>query len=225
MSMIYIFLIVFIYYVFNLQDDKCLLKMVAMGCVVFLLNQNRVFEASENNPTPEPPIDKPKSSMEKPKPSNSRKYVKPDNQSYDTNKKVKTRTLDGTLEDMVGENVHSTNMSKYDGLCIRNDNEEGWMKFPDNIPLIKDKDLYVIQGHTNPNEPIPVDSSNINGPPVDGDIDGTKSMFMFKNNVVSPLCCPSTFTTSDGCVCSTKKQRDYINNRGYGNSIPCSSSD
>ena len=218
MSMIYIFLLVFIYYVFNLEDDKCLLKMVAMGSVVFLLYQNRVFEASENNPTPEPP-------MNQPKPSNTHQYVKPDTQSDDTKKGVKTRTLDGTLDDMVGENVHSTNMSKYDGLCIRNDNTEGWMKYPDNIPLIKDKDLYVIQGHTNPNEPVFSDSSNINGPPVDGDIDSSKSMFMFKNNVVSPLCCPSTYTTSDGCVCSTKKQRDYINIRGYGNTLSCSSSD
>lgn len=217
MSMIYIFLIVFIYFVFNLEDDKCLLKMVAMGSVVFLLHQNRVFEASENNPTPEPPIDIPKS-------YNSREY-KPDIQLDDSKKRVKTRTLDGTLEDMVGENVNSTNMSKYDGLCIRNDNEEGWMKYPDNIPLIKDKDLYVIQGHTNPNKPIFTDTSKMNGPPVDGDIDGPKSMFMLKNNVVSPLCCPSSFTTSDGCVCSTQKQRDYINNRGYGNAFTCSSSD
>ena len=223
MSMIYIFLIVFIYFVFNLEDDKCLLKIVAMGSVVFLLHQNRVFEASENNPTPTPPIDIPNSPPPPPKPSNSHQYGKHDDKP--TNKNVKTRTLDGTLDDMVGENVNSTNMSKYDGLCIRNDNEEGWMKFPDNIPLIKDKDLYVIQGHTNPNEPVFSDSSNINGPPVDGDIDGSKSMFMFKNNVVSPLCCPSTFTTSDGCVCSTKKQRDYINNRGYGNTLSCSSSD
>lgn len=221
--MIYIFLIVFIYYVFNLEDDKCLLKMAAMGSVVFLLHQNRVFEALENNPTPEPPND----SLIQPNPSNMQQYVKPDNLSNegDSKKRVKTRTLDGTLEDMVGQNVYSTNISKYDGLCIKNDNTEGWMKYPDNIPLIKDKDLYVIQGHTNPNEPVFSDSSNINGPPVDGDIEGSKSMFMFKNNVVSPLCCPSSFTTSDGCVCSTEKQRNYINNRGYGNALSCTSSD
>ena len=34
------------------------------------------------------------------------------------------------------------------------------------------------------------------------------------NNVTSPSCCPSTFSTSTGCVCSTKNQRDFIAARG-----------
>jgi hypothetical protein len=39
-------------------------------------------------------------------------------------------------------------------------------------------------------------------------------MFMWANNVASPLCCPSTFSTSTGCVCTTQNQRDYIAGRG-----------
>ena len=39
-------------------------------------------------------------------------------------------------------------------------------------------------------------------------------MFMWANNVSSPLCCPSTYTTSTGCLCTTKNQRDFIAGRG-----------
>ena len=95
------------------------------------------------------------------------------------------------------------------------------MKYPDNIPLIKDDDLYVTQGFTNPIEPVFSDSSQMIGPSVDGDPDSSKSLFMLRNNVVSPLCCPSTFSTSSGCVCTTEKQRNYVSNRGYGNQNLC----
>ena len=64
------------------------------------------------------------------------------------------------VEDTVGNTVNPTSISKYDGLCIKNDNNEGCMKYPDNIPLIKDDDLYVTQGFTNPTEPVFSDSSN-----------------------------------------------------------------
>ena len=49
---------------------------------------------------------------------------------------------------------------------------------------------------------------------VDG-VDGSdEKMFILANNVSSPLCCPSTFTTSTGCLCTTKNQRDFIAARG-----------
>jgi hypothetical protein len=41
-------------------------------------------------------------------------------------------------------------------------------------------------------------------------------MFMLANNRTSPNCCPSTFSTSTGCVCTTKNQRDFIASRGAG---------
>ena len=54
------------------------------------------------------------------------------------------------------------------------------------------------------------------GPTVDGEEGSPKSMFMFMNNKSSPDCCPSTFSTSTGCVCTTENQRKYINSRGMG---------
>ena len=45
-------------------------------------------------------------------------------------------------------------------------------------------------------------------PPIDGEKGSPEQMFMWSNNVSSPLCCPSTISTSTGCLCTTKKQRD-----------------
>ena len=55
--------------------------------------------------------------------------------------------------------------------------------------------------------------------PIDGVKGSAEKMFMLANNVASPLCCPSTFSTSTGCVCTTENQRKFINRRGMG-SVP-----
>lgn len=220
MSILYIFLIIFICYIYQLEDDKCVLKICAMGSIIYLLMQNKLLEPSE---VPKPietakPGEAPKPS-EITKPSETAKPSEATKPSEAA--KPKTRTFNDIVEDTVGHTINPTSISKYDGLCIKNDNKEGWMKYPDNIPLIKDNDLYVSQGFTNPTEPVFSDSSQMIGPSVDGDPDSSKSLFMLRNNVVSPLCCPSTFSTSSGCVCTTEKQRNYVNNRGYGNQKLC----
>jgi len=43
---------------------------------------------------------------------------------------------------------------------------------------------------------------------------GPDQLFMFKNNEVKPECCSSSVSSDTGCVCLTKKQRNYINTRG-----------
>ena len=40
------------------------------------------------------------------------------------------------------------------------------------------------------------------------------NLFMFSHNKASPDCCPSTYTTSNGCVCTTTQQRNMIGGRG-----------
>ena len=42
-------------------------------------------------------------------------------------------------------------------------------------------------------------------------------MFYFNKNKVSLACCPSTYTTSDGCVCTTPEQRKFIGEERGGN--------
>ena len=52
-----------------------------------------------------------------------------------------------------------------------------------------------------------------------------ESMFIFQNNVASPQCCPSTYSTSKGCVCTASWQRysiayDRGGNNRYGGAYP-----
>ena len=109
------------------------------------------------------------------------------------------------------------NVSAYDGLCLKTGNAEFWSHSPNNVPLIGNDTLYTVQGHSTPEKPVKSDPSSLSGPSIDGTPDQPNKMFMFANNQVSPNCCPSTFSTSTGCVCTTDKQRDFVASRGYNN--------
>lgn len=53
-------------------------------------------------------------------------------------------------------------------------------------------------------------------PTVDGKKGSPKNLFMFAYNRSSPACCPSTFSSSRGCVCMSDAQRNFVNMRGGG---------
>ena len=110
--------------------------------------------------------------------------------------------------------VLNNNISSYDGLCINTGNKDSWRKSPDDLPLIDDKDLYIMQGFNTSLKPVISDYNSLYGPSIDGDDDSPNKLFLFSNNLSSPACCPSTFTTSTGCLCTSKKQRDFIISRG-----------
>ena len=55
-------------------------------------------------------------------------------------------------------------------------------------------------------------------PTVDGTKDGPRSIFMFTYNQCHPDCCPSTYSCSNGCVCTNEKQRELLNKRGRNRS-------
>jgi hypothetical protein len=40
-----------------------------------------------------------------------------------------------------------------------------------------------------------------------------EALFVFGKNKCSPDCCPSTYTCSGGCVCTTEEQRTQLNGR------------
>jgi len=68
----------------------------------------------------------------------------------------------------------------------------------------------VIQG-----TPVPLAYEEVRTPLPD------ESMFIFQKNIAHPNCCPSTFSTSQGCVCTTSQQRYLIGyTRGGNNSFP-----
>jgi len=105
-------------------------------------------------------------------------------------------------------------MGKYDALCLKTGNKEYWMKSPDNTELIPNDNLYSFLGSQGPVKMSLSDQAKLIGPPVDGKEGSPEKNFMLANNVASPACCPSTFSTSTGCVCTTKDQRDFITSRG-----------
>ena len=39
-------------------------------------------------------------------------------------------------------------------------------------------------------------------------------LLIFAENEVKPECCPSYYSSSNGCVCASQKQWDYLNQRG-----------
>ena len=109
------------------------------------------------------------------------------------------------------------NMSMYDGLCLQTGNQEHRMKNPDNTALIPNANLFAYLSSQGPLKPVFTDNSSLHGPPVDGVKGSEKKMFMLANNRASPNCCPSTFSTSTGCICTTKNQRDFVASRGHNN--------
>jgi hypothetical protein len=96
---------------------------------------------------------------------------------------------------------------KYDGLVL------GASPKPDYALLSADKVAYHSPvGDAYALNPDPLASEKY--PSVDGSKDGAKHMFMFAYNKSSPECCPSTFSSSRGCVCMSEAQRAFINKRG-----------
>ena len=108
----------------------------------------------------------------------------------------------------------SLNTGPYDGLCLKTGNTDSWMKSPDETALVPNDRLYTYLSSQGPIKMRLSDQAALRGPPVDGVPGSAEKMFMWANNVTSPLCCPSNFSTSTGCVCSTKNQRDFIASRG-----------
>ena len=46
------------------------------------------------------------------------------------------------------------------------------------------------------------------------------TMFFFKNNKFQPECCPSTYSSSNGCACTSEEQMEYLNERGGNRTLP-----
>ena len=105
-------------------------------------------------------------------------------------------------------------MGPYDGLCLQTGNKQAWMKTPDETALVPNDALFTYLSSQGPTKPVFTDNSALHGPSVDGHPDSDKKLFMLANNRTSPNCCPSTFSTSTGCVCTTKNQRDFVASRG-----------
>ena len=84
-----------------------------------------------------------------------------------------------------------------------------------NTPLIRDVTVHSPIGSPHL---LTQDLTSKNFPSVDGKKNSPKHLFMFANNQSSPECCPSTYTTSTGCICRNTTQDKLIQSRGSNKS-------
>jgi len=80
-----------------------------------------------------------------------------------------------------------------------------------NIPLVRNVTISSPEG-TDYTLTEDMDSSNFN--PVDGRDGSPRHKFMFSHNQFKPECCPSTYSTSTGCLCRNEIQDRFIQSRG-----------
>jgi hypothetical protein len=110
----------------------------------------------------------------------------------------------------VNFNIGNGVLGSYDNIRFNTPCKEGWRKQPCNPPQ-KSNYMFLPQG-----TPLPLKNEMIYSElPKD-------SMYIFANSYASPDCCPSTFSTDRGCVCTSDSQRKYIGeqrglNKSYDN--------
>tara|TARA_B100001123_G_C15299338_1_gene1020447 strand:- start:592 stop:990 length:399 start_codon:yes stop_codon:yes gene_type:complete len=86
----------------------------------------------------------------------------------------------------------------YDGKILKPGGASTWRHQPNNKPLNTVSNV-VVQGNQ-----VPLANESVNS------LIPSDSMFYFANNVTSLDCCPSTYSTDTGCVCTTEQQRKFI---------------
>ena len=108
----------------------------------------------------------------------------------------------------VSFNMGSGVMGSYDNLVLYNKNG-GWRKPSHNVAHPA-KDPVIYQGHQ---LPLKSDAVTMQLP--------KESMFMFQKNRAHLSCCPSTYSTSTGCICTDEQQRNLVGvKRGNNKHFP-----
>ncbi len=105
----------------------------------------------------------------------------------------------------VNYNMGNGVLGSYDNLSLRTQCKGGWYHGPCNPP-VKSNLQYVPQG-----TPLPLANERIYSEiPKD-------SMFIFSKSYASPECCPSTFSTDRGCICTSDQLRAFVGEQRGGN--------
>ena len=105
-------------------------------------------------------------------------------------------------------------MGSYDNIKLKPDGCSDWRHSPACNKLYTETEIYTPHGTPLPLSPKFSKNGVTNGPTVDGTLNTPNDMFIFAYNKSSLDCCPSTYSTDRGCVCTTKQQRRFINSRG-----------
>lgn len=119
------------------------------------------------------------------------------------------------------DSIARNRMATWDGVVYNGpvgdepNRQHKWRNAPSNLPLVKDT---YITSPIGEDVLLTDDLTSAYYPSVDGQEGSQQRMFMFAHNQVSPQCCPSTYSTDMGCVCTTEAQRNLIAGRG-GNAM------
>jgi hypothetical protein len=80
--------------------------------------------------------------------------------------------------------------------------------------IIPKEKLAIIQGVNMPDTPTNQEITFDNDPSASNLSGDPSQLFMFANNKASLDCCPSVYSTSQGCVCMTDDQINWLSQRG-----------
>lgn len=136
--------------------------------------------------------------------------------SLNTNTK---ETFDGNIQ--LGNAPLDYGIGPYSNVRLEYLGENYWRNPSMNKPLLQN--MYTVQGTPAPlkyEEAQSMPDPDTAGTTVDGTPKTPASMFMFAFNRQAPECCPSTYSSSLGCVCQTDKQMDVLNKRGNNRTFP-----
>ena len=188
--------------VYKFRKDNIVLLLLTLIAILTLCNLKNVVEGQS-------PVNNNNNSKVN---SNNNSKVNPNNNSKvnSNNNSVNGPRPDDRLRFVVSADYQ---MGPYDGLVLTTGNDKSkYLKLND-VSLATKNDMCVYQGAELPLECNKTMFSGM-GPSVTGVEGGDQNMFMLYRNKSSPNCCPSTYSTSTGCVCTTQDQRDYIARRG-----------
>ena len=100
-------------------------------------------------------------------------------------------------------------LGSFDNIRLETTCKDKWRHPPCNAGLMS-KNVFVPQGTQ-----LPLKDETVYADLPDD------SMFLFSRNHSSPYCCPSTYSTDRGCVCTTPAQRSLIGiTRGNNKNTP-----
>lgn len=144
------------------------------------------------------------------KSNQSNKFSKSQNAKLGTNKQMNnikgfTNSSTYNYASPLNFNVGNGVLGSYDNLSLRTTCGNGWAKNPCSPPK-KSNIQYVPQG-----TPLPLKNEEIYSQIPDD------SMFIFSKSYASPECCPSTFSTDRGCICTNDQLQAFIGEKRGGN--------
>ena len=193
--------------VYKFRKDNIVLLLLTLIAILTLCNVKNVVEGQ--NSSPAPVNNNSKVNSNNPKVNSNNKNSNNNKNSTNKNSNNGPRS-DDRLRFVVSADYQ---MGPYDGLVLTTGNDKSKYLKLNNVSLASKKDMCVYQGIDLPLDCKQTMFSGM-GPSVTGVEDGDQNMFMLYRNKSSPNCCPSTFSTSTGSVCTTQDQRDYIARRG-----------